>query len=554
MYGWPNEDAILDRFRRWLAETRAEAQTLWQEVCPEDAGPGEPAEADADEPENDWKRGAEHHHGSFAAPAPEDDEEPPPAAADFGAAEALPWHAEYPEVDPVAQDGAWMAEGGGAGQESDQEAIDAARSEQERPPFLRDERGEPREHRWPGKMPEKSHTREAEEERRVDDPGVDEQDDDWAVPPRPAGRAPLKAHWPPPRWEPAPEEEPSDRLHPRCAERDEECDDADETAGESEGDTGPQTVGEGVPDEAAEPADRYVDPDIWEAEAAELDAQVSLHEVIEGFTALRHELKLQTKSTRGLDETARESIGSMEKATANMFQAGTAMEQMTAALRTAMSTLEAASDQFRGVRAREAEVARQAARPAVEALAELDEALHRGAAVIESARRQIVIDSAAALRGELEEGFRLLPWWRRWLVRGWHRRAADLLVRRAESDHRRILDALCEGYELILDRLQRALTGQRLERIACLGRPADPHTMTVLEAVEDEGQPPGTVIEEVRPGYLWQGEVLRFAEVRATRRPPHADERANGNGAPPPGTGDHGPQPPSPPTDSEATN
>ena len=40
-------------------------------------------------------------------------------------------------------------------------------------------------------------------------------------------------------------------------------------------------------------------------------------------------------------------------------------------------------------------------------------------------------------------------------------------------------------------------------------------SMTVVEVVRDPSRRPGTVVEEVRPGYCWDGRVLRFAEVKA---------------------------------------
>ncbi len=41
--------------------------------------------------------------------------------------------------------------------------------------------------------------------------------------------------------------------------------------------------------------------------------------------------------------------------------------------------------------------------------------------------------------------------------------------------------------------------------------------MTVVEVVEDPDRPPGHVVEEIRRGYTWQGRLLRYAEVRASR-------------------------------------
>ncbi len=56
---------------------------------------------------------------------------------------------------------------------------------------------------------------------------------------------------------------------------------------------------------------------------------------------------------------------------------------------------------------------------------------------------------------------------------------------------------------------------QSIVRMECVGKPADPNSMTVIEAVNETGRLPGTVVEEVRPGYFWKGKVLRFAEVKA---------------------------------------
>ena len=93
--------------------------------------------------------------------------------------------------------------------------------------------------------------------------------------------------------------------------------------------------------------------------AAESPAsETGLIDLVREFTALRHEIKLQTKSARGLEE-------------------------QTAA---AVAALEDAGRQFRAVEPQESEAARRAALPLIEAMADLDEALGRAQAVVESAR------------------------------------------------------------------------------------------------------------------------------------------------------------------------
>ena len=46
--------------------------------------------------------------------------------------------------------------------------------------------------------------------------------------------------------------------------------------------------------------------------------------------------------------------------------------------------------------------------------------------------------------------------------------------------------------------------------------------MTVVEVVQANGHVPGTVVDEIRPGYLWNDKVVRYAEVRAAR---HSDSK-----------------------------
>jgi molecular chaperone GrpE len=216
---------------------------------------------------------------------------------------------------------------------------------------------------------------------------------------------------------------------------------------------------------------------------------LGLVQLVEAFTALRHEVKLQTKSARA---------------------AGERTEQ-------ALAATQAAVELLRGAGAKEAEAARAAGKPLVESLMELDEALVRGRAVIDAARRRMLDDLAGRVGQQLDALLLRLPAWRRWLCGAWCRGAREILLERAALAHRDTFDSLLEGYDLILARLQRAMKKADLYRIPCLGKPADPNLMTVVEVVDDPLRPPGLVTDELRPGYYWKDKVLRFAEVRAVR-------------------------------------
>ena len=77
--------------------------------------------------------------------------------------------------------------------------------------------------------------------------------------------------------------------------------------------------------------------------------------------------------------------------------------------------------------------------------------------------------------------------------------------------------SLAEGYAMVRKRLQRTMAKEGLYRMVSVGLPVDPHAMTVIEVVDSDAHAPGTVIDEIRPGYRWNDKVVRFAEVRAAR-------------------------------------
>lgn len=229
-------------------------------------------------------------------------------------------------------------------------------------------------------------------------------------------------------------------------------------------------------------------------------ATAAMVDVVAAFTALRHELKLQTKSARSLQEES---------------------EQVLAGLSEAIR-------RFDTVQADESEAARRAAEPLAENLANLDEALERGMTALEQSRRQVVENSPPQLRTALEAAYRRQPIWRRWLIRPFYEiirgEWLDDVVRTQQS----AWDSMRDGYRLIGNRLRRSLESCGIRRIRTVGRPADPHSMTVVEVADDPARAPGTVIEELRPGYAWNDRVLRFAEVRAVRTPPEQDASTEG--------------------------
>ncbi len=80
-----------------------------------------------------------------------------------------------------------------------------------------------------------------------------------------------------------------------------------------------------------------------------------------------------------------------------------------------------------------------------------------------------------------------------------------------------LLAGIADGYALSLRRVEHELGRVGLETIPCEGENFDPELMEVVEAVSADGIGGGTVVEEVRRGYLRNGAVFRFALVKVAR-------------------------------------
>lgn len=70
-----------------------------------------------------------------------------------------------------------------------------------------------------------------------------------------------------------------------------------------------------------------------------------------------------------------------------------------------------------------------------------------------------------------------------------------------------------EGIGMTARRLDRILAERRVQRIELTGKRFDPRLARVVGTRQDTAVAPGTVVEEVRAGYLWDDELLRTAEV-----------------------------------------
>ncbi|MBF0347685.1 MAG: nucleotide exchange factor GrpE [Magnetococcales bacterium] len=77
---------------------------------------------------------------------------------------------------------------------------------------------------------------------------------------------------------------------------------------------------------------------------------------------------------------------------------------------------------------------------------------------------------------------------------------------------------MAEGLQMLLRRLEQILYGQGIAVIETVDQPLDPRTMRVVGVEDRDDKASGVVVTEDLKGYLWNGQLLRAAEVRTNKK------------------------------------
>lgn len=89
----------------------------------------------------------------------------------------------------------------------------------------------------------------------------------------------------------------------------------------------------------------------------------------------------------------------------------------------------------------------------------------------------------------------------------------------AETPLRQGMYSWLEGLALVRQRLLNVLMTAGIQPMNVLGQPFDPHYHVALEVVAaSPAYPPGTVVAEIRRGYMLGEKVIRYAEVAVSRQ------------------------------------
>jgi len=197
------------------------------------------------------------------------------------------------------------------------------------------------------------------------------------------------------------------------------------------------------------------------------------------------------------ERPAEAALGEEPAPTTDLYSLFVEMAGLRAEVRTESRLVKEALEQFRGVFE-----TLQASHAAVRQ--ELERARAETRDQVKAAVRPLLLD-VIDLRDRLLDAQRLSRTARTGLL-------GRLLGRSATSDA-----AWQEGLRLTLRRMDQVLLDRRVVVVRLQGQPFNPLQARAIATVADSAAPDGTVIEEVRAGFLWDDQVLRTAEVTVSR-------------------------------------
>jgi len=86
------------------------------------------------------------------------------------------------------------------------------------------------------------------------------------------------------------------------------------------------------------------------------------------------------------------------------------------------------------------------------------------------------------------------------------------------GEQKKDFDLLHQGVDMISRQLHSLLELKGLSRIKCLGEKFDPHKHEALEVIECKDTEVDMVVDELQPGYIFEGRIIRPAKVKVKKR------------------------------------
>lgn len=209
------------------------------------------------------------------------------------------------------------------------------------------------------------------------------------------------------------------------------------------------------------------------------EPQFGLLEVIEAFTAMRHEWRTQSRESRELADSVQSATEWLKRIEATIDQ----------------KISYSAEEDLTGI---------------VQLVIDLDIRLDRAVQALEDCiqtgpQREQLVD-------RIQHRFRQSGFWTRWFGK----KFCEQVISEIQSTPDPI-EPLAEGFRLVHHRLRQSMSERKLMRVDPTGQPFDAETMKAVSSVPSDAVPAGHVAETLTPLYLHRGRVAGLAEVRVAR-------------------------------------
>ncbi|NYT46679.1 MAG: nucleotide exchange factor GrpE [Candidatus Methanofishera endochildressiae] len=96
-------------------------------------------------------------------------------------------------------------------------------------------------------------------------------------------------------------------------------------------------------------------------------------------------------------------------------------------------------------------------------------------------------------------------------------RPVNALFKHSRQKDVRFIERFRQGQEMTARRFEQLLQRYQVSTVDCIDQLLDPETMTAVATGENPKLANGMVLEELRTGFLYQGQVLRLAEVKVNK-------------------------------------
>lgn len=204
-------------------------------------------------------------------------------------------------------------------------------------------------------------------------------------------------------------------------------------------------------------------------------------DIVEAFTTLRHEIKLQVRGGRELQQSLQESLQRLE-------------QKLTAPPVGTTPTSEN--------------------RKMAEAIADIEENLQR--AIESIVPKTTVARSEENVLLQCDAMLSKAPWIARVFAGRWIAQVRSALIDSIEAlkPVAAVQDASHRGLGLLLARVHRLMKQFEIERVNVLHQAFDAETMNAVDMIHAPSVPSAHVAQQLRPLYLWRNGTLRCAEVR----------------------------------------